>query len=127
MSKLFCQVAAGSDGTDGGLVAACRDGDLVQLQMMLASGVSPDAQDADGQRPLILSQKKSIRHSFAVTSLFLCHASRPLVCIVASLHCSIQQESYKLCSCRCFDWEVFQRSKFNHVCLFFSETAALWQ
>eukprot|EP00435_Cladocopium_sp_Y103_P073925 s29_g45.t2 len=52
------KVAAGSSGTDGtdvdgaSLVAACRDGDLVQLQMMLASGVSPDAQDADGQRPL---------------------------------------------------------------------------
>lgn len=74
MSKLFCcQVAAGSgtDGADdGGLVAACRDGDLVQLQMMLASGVSPDAQDAHGQRPLILS-KKLLQLAFAVSLPFL--------------------------------------------------------
>ena len=94
MSKLFwCQVAAGSgtDGADdGGLVAACRDGDLVQLQMMLASGVSPDAQDAHWAATSDSQQKvfaTCIRRSFGV--LLPCLHAFGVHCSRTASHCTV--------------------------------------
>ena len=42
------------DAGAGSLITACREGEVEQLMQLLSSGISPDAPDADGQRPLIL-------------------------------------------------------------------------